>query len=380
MKLPPGLLVSDVSSTSAPLVCKLLKSLYGLRQASRQWYAKLSQALQSRGSTHSFNDYSLFTKGSGDSLVVLAVYVDDIVLTGPNSVEISALKQFLHHQFKIKDLGLLNCFLGIEVLYTPSGVLLHQPVCPLELHEKLQAGIGDSLPNPEVYRCLIRKLNFLNHTRPDLSFAIQHLSQFMHSPCVPHMKAALHILIYLKGTSDFGLFLNNSQDLALKVFCDSDWGACPDIRRSVTGFCFLLGGSLISWKSKKQPVVSLSSAEAEYRALSKAVAEVSWLTRLLGDFSLPDLSHVPIFCDNQAAIHIAKNPVFHERTKHIELDCHFVRDKLVAGLVSLHHTSTASQLADILTKSLTRAAHYFLLDYVIKVIVRDTNTRALDVG
>lgn len=253
MKLPPGLSVPSTSS-SATLVFKLKKSLYGLRQVSRQWYAKLSQALQSKGYTHTLNDYSLFTRGSRNSLVILAVYVDDIILTGTDLGEVSALKAFLHDQFKIKDLDFFNYFLGIEVLYSSSGVLLHQrkfihdltkefhcDICtpvisPLELHEKLKAKVGDPLPNPEVYRSLVGKLNFLTHTRLDLSFDVQHLSQFMQHPCAPHMKATLHLLRYVNGTSDYGIFFNNLPDLFLQVFCDSDWGSCPDSRRSVTGF------------------------------------------------------------------------------------------------------------------------------------------------
>lgn len=375
MRLPPSLSISSPFS-SVPLVCKLQKSLYGLRQASRQWYDKLSQALQSRGYHHSYNDYSLFTKGSGDSLVIIVVYVDDIILSGTNMHEITVLKCFLHDQFKIKDLGLLNYFLRIEVLYTTSGVFLHQKkfisdllkefhcdVCtpvvfPLELNEKLMASIGEPLPNLNVYRSLIGKLSFLTHTRPDLSFVVQHLSQFMQKPCVPHMKYALHLLRYLNSTSDLGIFLNNSSDFSVQVYCDSDWGSCPDNRRSVTSFCILLGGSLVCWKSKKQPVVSLSSAEAEYRSLSKAVAEVTRLARLLTDFGLTDISSIPVYCDNQAAIHISKNPVFHERTKHIELDCHFVRTKLADGLVTLLHTSSSTQMTDVFTKSLPGVAHH----------------------
>lgn len=175
------------------------------------------------------------------------------------------------------------------------------------------------------------------------------------------MQAALHLLRYLKGSPGFGLFFSDSPDLTLRVFCDSDWASCPNSRRSVTGFCVLLGDSLISWKSKKQPVVSLSSAESEYRLLSKAVGEITWLSRLLSDFGIQISLPVPVFCDSQSAIHIAKNPVFHERTKHIELDCHFVRAKLSAGLISLRHTLGASQLADIFTKTLPGAAHHSLL-------------------
>ncbi|XP_019225022.1 PREDICTED: uncharacterized protein LOC109206638 [Nicotiana attenuata] len=324
MKIPPGLTVSPSSSTSPPLVCKLLKSLYGLRQASRQWYAKLSQALCSRGYSHSLNDYSLFTRSSGSSLVILAVYVDDIILTGTDLSEISSLKGFLHEQFRIKDLGSLNYFLGIEVLYCDSGVLLHQKkfthdllesfdssassavVCPLTINEKLKASVGDLLPKPEEYRCLVGKLNFLTHTRPDISFAVQHLSQFLQSPRIPHMQAALHLLRYLKGTSDFSLFFSHSPDLGLRVYCNSDWASCADSRRSVTGFCVFLGDCL-------------------------------------------------------AALHIARNPVFHERTKHIGLDCHFIRGKIGDGLISLAHVSTAAQVADILTKALPGPAHHLHL-------------------
>ncbi|XP_019242575.1 PREDICTED: uncharacterized protein LOC109222711, partial [Nicotiana attenuata] len=375
MKLPPGYSV-PLTSNSGQLVCKLQKSLYGLRQASRQWYAKLSQSLSSRGYTSSPNDYSLFTRGSGDSFVVLAVYVDDIILTGTDSTEISALKSFLHQQFWIKDLGSLSYFLGIEVLYSSTGVLLHQKkfiadmlsefhcsdvssvLCPLDMNVKLKANEGDPLLKTELYRSLIGKLNFLTHTRPDISYAVQHLSQFMQSPCLPHMSAGLLLLRYLKGTSEHGIFFNASPDLSISAFCDSDWAACPDTRRSVSGYCVLLGGSLVVLKSKKQPIVSMSSAEAKYRAMSKGVAELTWLSRLLTDLGFPCYSSIPLFCDSQAAIHIARNPVFNERTKHIELDCHLVRTKLAEGLIHLVHTSSSTQLADLFTNPLPGAARH----------------------
>ncbi|XP_070037275.1 uncharacterized protein [Nicotiana tomentosiformis] len=286
MKLSPGLSIPSDSSTSSPLVCKLQKSLYGLRQASRHWYAKLSQALCSRGYTHSLNDYSLFVKKTKTSIVFIAVYVDDIILSGDDLFEISTLKSFLDAQFKIIDLGLLNYFLGIEVFYHKSGVVLHQKkfitdllaeyhysdvsevVSPLDNSYKLHSGLGDLLPQPDKYRSLVGKLNYLTHTNPDLSFTVQHLSQFLQAPRLPHMTLALHVLRYLKGTIDHGVFLNNPSDFSLLASCDSDWAACPASRRSVTGFCIHLGGNLISWKSKKQPIISLSSAEAEYIAIS----------------------------------------------------------------------------------------------------------------
>uniref|UniRef100_A0A1S4D5W2 Uncharacterized mitochondrial protein AtMg00810-like n=1 Tax=Nicotiana tabacum TaxID=4097 RepID=A0A1S4D5W2_TOBAC len=332
------------------------KSLYGLRQASRQWYAKLSQALCSRRAV--------------TSSIFLAVYVDDIILTGDDMAEITALKSFLDIEFKINDLGLLNYSLGVEALYHSSWVLLHQKnfisdlliefgcsdispvVCPLALSTKLHFEVGDVFPRPDTYQSLIGKLNFLTHTRPHLRFAMQHLNQFLKAPRVPHMAVVLHVLRYLKGTPDVIVLLNNSSDFSLHGYCDSDWVACLKTRKSITGFCVTFGGSLISWKSKQQHVVSLSSAEAEYRALSKVVAELSWLARWFFDLGVHLSSPIPIFCDSMVAIHISKNPVFHERTKHIELNYHFIHTKLSDGLISLSHINTASQPADVFTKSL----------------------------
>ncbi|XP_070005312.1 uncharacterized mitochondrial protein AtMg00810-like [Nicotiana sylvestris] len=323
--------------------------------------------------------YMKLPQGSSGNIVILAVYVDDIILTGNNLVKISALKEFLDNEFKIKDLGLLHYFLGIEVNASPTGVFLNQRkfvldllkeynclevthvVSPLDLNFKLKADSGELFDHPERYKSLIGKLLFLTHTRPNLSFGVQHLSQFLQAPWLPHMTDALNLLRYLKGTIDVGLFYSNSPDCTLTTYSDSDWAACPDTRKFVSGFCVFLGDCLVSWKSKKQPIVSFSSAEAEYRALSKLVAELTWLTRLLLDLFVHISYPVSIFCDNQAVIHIAKNPMLHESTKHIEVDCHFIRKKLADGLIQLFHVTTSNQLADIFTKPLTGMLHQSFL-------------------
>jgi len=183
----------------------------------------------------------------------------------------------------------------------------------------------------------------------------------MQAPRVPHYNAFLHVLRYNKGQPDLGVLLHKNADYTLQGYCDSDWAACPHTRRSVSGYVVFLGESLISWKSKKQGTVSLSSAEAEYRSLRRVVAELSWLNRLLNELAISSVCPIPVRCDNQAAIYIAKNPIFHERTKHIELDCHFIREKLMAGLISLHHIPTKRQLADVLTKPLTGVLHMDLI-------------------
>ncbi|KAK9059132.1 hypothetical protein SSX86_021751 [Deinandra increscens subsp. villosa] len=371
---PPGFPPTDPNH-----VLKLQKILYGLKQASRQWYGKLSDALKSRGYVRSPNDHSLFTKQLGSSVIYVAVYVDDILLTGNNLEEMTALKSFLHATFKIKDLGFLNYFLGIEVLKTSEGLLMTQrkfakdlltefdavdsiaTVCPLPANLQLDATAGPLYSDPLQYRRLIDKLNYLTHTRPDLAIAVQFLSQFMKEPHVSHWEAALHTLHYVKGTHSEGLLFNKDPSLLLEAFCDSDWAACPNTRRSVTGYFVLLGGSPLSWKSKKQPTVSLSSAEAEYRSMRRVTAELAWLTRLLQELSVPITAPVSLKCDSQAAIYSAKNPVYHERTKYIELDCHFVREKLHDGLIDLSHIATSLQPADLFTKSLPGHKHQQLL-------------------
>lgn len=228
---------------------------------------------------------------------------------------------------------------------------------PLDPSIKLTASTTDLLSDPTPYRRLVEKLNFITNSRPDISFAIQHLSQCMHSPCYPHFKAAMHTLRFLKGTLTTGLLLSSSSDYSLQAYCDSDWASCVCTRQSVSGYLIFLGSSPISWKSKKQSTISLSSAEAEYRSIRRLTAELAWLTRLLHELEVPRLLPVPVKCDSQAAIHIAKNPVFHERTKHIEIDCHFVRSKLAEGLITLSHVPTYLQLADVLTKPLSGPSH-----------------------
>lgn len=238
-------------------------------------------------------------------------------------------------------------------LLADTGMMAAKPCStPMDSKMKLHRQSCEPLADSTSYRRLVGRLLYLTHTRPDISYAVSNLSQFLESPTTEHNRAAMRIVRYIKGSPRQGLFFPSTSDTTLKGFSDSDWGTCPDTRKSITGFCFFLGSSLVSWKSKKQTTVSRSSSEAEYRALAQASCEAQWLIYLLHDFGVKSSLPAILYCDNRSALHIAANPVFHERTKHIEIDCHLVRNKVQEGVLHLLPISTTLQVADILTKPL----------------------------
>ncbi|KAL2228858.1 UNVERIFIED_CONTAM: Retrovirus-related Pol polyprotein from transposon RE2 [Sesamum indicum] len=223
---------------------------------------------------------------------------------------------------------------------------------PLPSGIKLSSDAGALLRNPDSFRRLVGRLLYLSFTRPDISHAVQQLSQYLNHPCDAHWNAALHVVKYLKGCPSLGLFLPADNSLVLQGYCDADWASCSNSRRSLTGFCLFLGPALISWKTKKQSTVSRSTAEAEYRSLAATVCELRWISYLLADFGVHVSLPISLFCDNKAALHILANPVFHERTKHIEIDCHLVRNAYKEGFIDPVLVRSFAQLADVFTKAL----------------------------
>ncbi|GAV87485.1 hypothetical protein CFOL_v3_30911 [Cephalotus follicularis] len=236
---------------------------------------------------------------------------------------------------------------------------------------KLDNEKGELLHDPEKYRRLVGKLNYLTITRPDISFDVSAVSQFMSASHTTHWQAVLHIVRYLKGAPGRGLIFRDRGHLHIAGYSDldcfevtgysdADCAGCPVDRRSTSGYCVFLefgllhflGGNLVSWKSKKQSVVSLSSAETEYRVMANVTGELQWIHMLLTEIGFSVTRPSTLHCDNKSTMHIASNSVFHERTKHIEVDCHFVCEKVNCGELKLVHTRSEEQLADIFTKPL----------------------------
>ena len=369
MRQPPGYEKQSMSQ----YVCKLDKALYGLKQAPRAWYSRLSQKLQDIGFQASKADTSLFFYKKGDITIFLLIYVDDVIVTSSSSDAVDALIQDLKKDFALKDLGDLHYFLGIEVNKVSDGILLSQEKyasdiikcvnmqhCKsvstlLSTSEKLSAQDGELLGPADVtrFRSIVGALQYLTLTRPDISFSVNKVCQFLHSPTTLHWSAVKRILRYLKFTVSTGLKIKRSNSILVSAFSDADWAGCVDDRRSTSGFAVFLGSNLISWSSRKQATVSRSSTEAEYKAMANATAEVIWIQTLLRELGIKSPPVARLWCDNIGATYLSANPVFHARTKHIEVNYHFVRERVAQGLLDIRLISTNDQVADGFTKSLT---------------------------
>ncbi|XP_057478145.1 retrovirus-related Pol polyprotein from transposon TNT 1-94 isoform X6 [Actinidia eriantha] len=366
MDIPPGF----SSSKTEGKVCRLKKALYGLKQSPRAWFGRFSKAMLGFGYKQSHADHTMFIKKGAGKIIVLIVYVDDMIVTGDDVDEILNLKCRLAQEFEIKDLGSLRYFLGMEVARSDRGIFISQrkyildlleetgmlgckPVnSPIEANHHLSGDMGERT-NKERYQRLVGRLIYLAHTRPDVSYAVDVVSQFMHDPRTSHMDAVYRILSYLKSAPGKGIMFSNHGHLQLEVFTDADWAGSVDDRRSTSGYCTFLGGNLVTWRSKKQSVVARSSAKAEYRAMAHGVCELLWLQTLLHDLGVLIDGPMKLYCDNKAAINIAHNPVQHDRTKHIEIDRHFIKEKLSEGLICMPFVKSEDQLADIFTKGLS---------------------------
>ncbi|RVW73201.1 Retrovirus-related Pol polyprotein from transposon RE1 [Vitis vinifera] len=328
-------------------VCKLKKSLYGLKQSPRAWFGRFTKSMRAFGYHQSNSDHTLFLKKQHGKITALIVYVDDMVVTGNDPEERKALQNYLSREFEMKDLGPLKYFLGIEVSRSSEGIFLSQRKYVLDLLQEtgmsgcqpvntpIEEGLKLCVEPNQVstdkgrYQRLVGRFMYLAHTRPDLAYALSVVSQYMHNPGEQHMNAVMRILRYLKNAPRKGiLFAKNVDHQSIEVYTDADWAGAVDDRRSTSGYFTSVGGNLVTWKSKKQNVVARSSAEAEFRAA----------------------------CD------IAHNPVQHDRTKHVEVDRFFIKEKLDDKIVELPKIRSEDQLVDILTKAISSQVFSKFLD------------------
>ncbi|KAL0641188.1 hypothetical protein Bca4012_103811 [Brassica carinata] len=314
-------------------VLRLKKAIYGLKQSPRAWYRKLRS----------------------------------------DKAGIQATKEFLKSVFDIKDLGEMKYFLGIEICRSKEGLFMSQRKYTMDMLKETDV-LGGKIAktpleegykvlregevkekqlfeDPKLYRKMVGKLIYLTITRPDICFAVNQVSQHMQTPRVHHWKMVDRILRYLSGTSGQGVWMGCNGSTEVVGYCDADWAGDRVDRRSTTGYCTFIGGNLVTWKSKKQKVISCSSAEAEYRAMLKLTNELVWIKGILKHLEIEQSTPMTMHCDNQAAIHIASNSVFHERTKHIEVDCHKVRQMIILGVILPCYTRSEDQLADVFTKA-----------------------------
>lgn len=280
----------------------------------------------------------------------------------------------LANLFSIKDMGNLSYFLGTETIRTPRGIHLMQrkyityllvkanmlnakPVAmPLPTHPKLTLNSGSALSDPHEYRKLVGSLQHLSITRPDISYAVNRLSQFMHRPTIDHWQAVKRVLRYLSGTLNHGIFLQKQSTPTLHAYSDADWACDSDDYVSTNAYIIYMGLTPVSWTSKKQKGVARSSTEADFRAVAITASELRWVCSLLMELGVPLPTTPTVYCNNICATYLCANPVFHSRMKKIALDYHFVRGQIQSGVLRVAHVSTKDQLADGLTKPLSRAS------------------------
>ncbi|KAL9241494.1 hypothetical protein vseg_015603 [Gypsophila vaccaria] len=388
MVQPPGF----ANSATPDYVCKLSKAIYGLKQAPRAWYTELKKYFLSYGFTNSISDSSLFIYNRSNTRLFALVYVDDIIVTGPNPSDISKFIIAISTRFSLKDLGPLSYFLGMEVTPTSSGLHLNQSkyvsdllarynmldcspaTSPMLSHPPLTRTDDQPLQDATNYRAIVGSLQYLSLTRPDIAYPVNKLAQFLTHPTAVHWCALKRLLRFLKGSLHHGIYLHKHNPFDLHAYCDADWAGDRDDYLSTTGYIVFIGQHPVSWSSKKQRALSRSSTEAEFRAIADTTSELLWLKSLLSELNIPVNKPPTIFCDNLGATNYSANPIFHSRMKHLALAFHFVREQVQSRTIRIQHVNGDDQIADTLTKPLAKP-RFMLLASKIGLTLRPSILR-----
>ena len=355
------------------MVYRLHKALYGLKQAPRAWNMKIDSFFKKHGFQKCELEYGVYVQHTSEgNMILVCLYVDDILLTGSSEQEIAKFKKVLMNEFEMTDLGKMSYFLGMEFLYSEKGIILHQmkyelellkrfklenckiAITPSDTNQKLDSDSDGEDVDATTFKQLVGSLRYLCNTRPDICYAVGMVSRFMSKPKWSHYQAAVRILRYIKGTLKHGVLFpfEGKTKSELLSYSDSDWCGDRVDRRSTSGYLFKFLGGPISWCSKKQPVVALSTCEAEYIAGALTACQAVWILNLLQDLKIKVNKPLKLMIDNKSAINLAKNPVLHGRSKHIETKYHFLRNQVQNGVLEVVHCSTQKQLADVMTKAI----------------------------
>ena len=359
-------------------VWQLLKPLYGLKQAGRAWNEELNQTFLKMNFTWLFSDQCIYIRHTDHDLLITSVHIDDMTILGSDIDAIAGMKAELGNYFTITDLGEAKQIVGLELerdlengtlkimqsqyikrVLEKFGMIDSHPVStPLDPNVKLIRTPDDEHHDIPEYRSAIGSLMYAaSRTRPDISFAVQTLSQFMSNPGPAHWTAVKCVFWYLNGTCELGIIYWQGEEVKPLAYSDADWGSNVNDRKSISGYVFQMAGGPISWQSKKQPTIALSSMEAEYMAESLATRQVIWLRTLTAELGIPYSGPTILKVDNQGAIAYSYNAINHGRTKHIDIQHHFVREKIISREVDIQYCATDDNLADLLTKALPKPKH-----------------------
>lgn len=352
-------------------VYKLRKALYGLKQAPRAWFSRIEAHFLKEGFQRCPSEQTLFVKLCKEGkILIVSVYVDDLIFTGDGESMMHEFKSSMMREFDMTDLGKMRFFLGIEVLQNSDGIYICQKKYALDVLKRFGMEESNSVKSPIVpgfkisrdedgtkvdatfYKQVVGSLMYLTTTRPDLMFTVSLISRFMAQPTKLHMQAVKRALRYLKGTVGLGIFYKKGGNQKLLAYTDSDYAGDMDDRKSTSGYAFLLSSGAVSWSSKKQPIVTLSTTEAEFVAAAGCACQAVWMRRVLENLGHFQNGVTTVLCDNSSTIKLAKNPVMHGRSKHIDVRFHFLRELTKEGAIELVHCGTRDQVADLMTKPL----------------------------
>lgn len=364
-------------------VYKLHKALYGLKQAPRAWFSRIEAHFTHEGFQKCISEHTLFVKqNSGGKILIVSVYVDDLIYTGDDEQMMLEFKESMMKVFDMTDLGKMRFFLGIEVLQMDDGIYVCQRKYAQEILKRFGMEECNAVKNPIVpgfkidkneggvkvdetyYKQIVGSLMYITTTRPDLMFIVSFIGRFMARPTEVHLLAAKRALRYLKGTIDYGICYSKNGNQELIAFTDSDYAGDLEDRKSTPGYVFMLSGGAVSWSSKKQPIVTLSTTEAEFVVAATCACQAVWMRRILEKLNHVQDGCTTVFCDNSSTIKLSKNPVMHGRSKHIDVRFHFLCDLTQDGVVELVHCGTQDQVADLMTKPLKLEAFMKLRDHL----------------